>query len=126
MAQARLWVALSVGAAGAGELTEPAPVVRLALAITRGRFALATWMTGAGLTTVVAPVLSWTAGAALGSEESRFTPTEARLHAHLFFPAGIRPLTDGDGAFLIFLPPAGTTLELRGAAAFTDVLTSRV
>lgn len=33
-------------------------------------------------------------GAALGTEESRFTPTEARLHAHLFFLAGIRPLTD--------------------------------
>lgn len=124
MAQARLWVAFSVGAAGAGELTELAPVVGLALAHTRGWFALATWMARAGLTTVGAPVLAWTAGAAMGSEESRFTSTEARLHTHLIFLAGIRPLTDGDGAFLVLLPPARTTLELRGAAAYTDVLTS--
>lgn len=61
MAQARLWVAFSVGAAGAGELTELAPVVGLALAHTRGWFALATWMARAGLTTVGAPVLAWTA-----------------------------------------------------------------
>lgn len=126
MAQARLWVALSVGAAGAGVLTELAPVVGLALAHTGGRFALASWMAGAGLTTVVAPVLAWTAGAALGSEESRFTSTEARLHTHLIFPADIRPLADGDGAFLIFLSPARTALGFRGAAACADVLTGWV
>lgn len=61
VAQACLWVTLSMGAAGAGELTELAPVVGLALAHTGGWFTLATWMAGAGLTTVVAPVLAWTA-----------------------------------------------------------------
>lgn len=61
VAQACLWVTLSVGAASAGGLTELAPVVGLALAHTSGWFTLAMWMAGAGLTTVVAPVLAWTA-----------------------------------------------------------------
>lgn len=61
VAQAGIGVALSVGAAVAGDLAELAPVVGLALAHTSGRFALATRMAGAGLTTVVAPVLAWTA-----------------------------------------------------------------
>lgn len=115
-----------MGAAGADGLTESAPVVRLALAHTSGRLTLAMWMAKAVLTAVRAPVLAWAAGVALGSEESRFTSTETWLHAHLLFLAGIRPLADGDCAFFIFLPPAWAALELRGAAASTDVLTSWV
>lgn len=122
VARACLWVAPSVGAAVAGEFTATTPVVRLALAHTSVRLTLAIGMARAGLPAVRAPVLAWAAGAALGSEESRFTSAETWLHAHLVFPAGIGPLTDGDGAFPIFLPPAWTALELGGAVASTDVL----
>lgn len=59
VAQACLWVAMSVGAAGAGKLTESAPVVRLTVAHTSGWLTLATRMARAGLTAVMAPVLAW-------------------------------------------------------------------
>lgn len=122
-AQASLGVAMSVGAAGALKLTVAAPAVSMALAHTCGRVTLAVRVARTGLTAVRAPVLVRTGGATLGPEESRFAPTEAWFHAHLIFPAGVWPLTDGDGAFSIFLPPAWTALELgKWAGALADIL----
>lgn len=115
-----------MGTAGAWELAAGTPAVSLALAHTGGWLALAVWMAGTALTAVGAPVLARAAGAALGPEESRRAATQAWLHAYLAFPAGIRPLADGDGAFVILLPPAWAALELRGAAAHTDVLPTGV
>lgn len=121
-ARAGLGVAAAVGTAGARELAAVAPAVGLAVAHAGGRFALAVRVAGTDLPAVGTPVLARAAGVALGSEESRFASTEAWFHTYFVFPAGVQPLADGDGAFLIFLPPAWAALELsRGAAGLADV-----
>lgn len=126
-ARARLRVATPMGAAGARELAAAAPAVGLAVAHAGVRLTLAIWVTGAALTTIRAPVLARAAGVALGPKESRFASTEAWFHAYFSFPAGIWSLADGDGTFLIFLPPAWAALELsRGAVGHADVPPIRV
>lgn len=126
-ARAGLRVATPVGAAGARELAAAAPAVGLAAAHAGIRLTLAMRVAGAAFTTIGAPVLARAAGVALGPEESRFASTEAWFHAYFAFPAGIGSLADGDGTFLIFLPPAWAALELsRGAVGHADVPPIRV
>lgn len=87
-------VAMSVGAAGARKLTVGPPVVGLALALAGDWLTLAMHMAGAALTAVGAPVLLGAAGAALGPKESGFAATQAWLHTHFAFLAGVQALTD--------------------------------
>lgn len=126
VAGAGLRVATPMRAARALELAAAAPAVGLAAAHTSDRLTLAMGVAGAALTAVGAPVLARAAGVALGPEESRSASTEAWFHAHFVFPAGVRPLADGNGALLIFLPPAWAALELsRGAVGQRGVSRGR-